>query len=435
MVKTHARSFLLVSMAFAAAAFMASPRAEQADHLVVHEWGTFTSVAGPNGQADYWTPLAGPQDLPCFVDHARLEEPARSGQITSNQIGNIAMKGRDIYGLLSLAADGRAAVETAVNGVRNANALVPPAVMPATIRMETPVLYFYSPTGVRVNVKVAFNQGLMSEWYPQATTPGVDRTRALLSTVGTIEWPAVDVRPGADPAFPQDEVKSHYYAARDVDAAPLQVGDQHEKFLFYRGLADFQPTIGARINAAGQVTLTGTGASGRVVLFESRGGQVGYRIADGATTPITVERPALTASVDALRTDLAAMLTAEGLYPREAAAMVETWRDSWFEDGLRVFYVIPKTAVDERLPLSITPAPAEVARVFVGRIELITPEMKDDVERAIVANDLDTLSLYGRFLDSIVLQIADRPAIAGHAAQVASALRAIATAHPAASCR
>jgi hypothetical protein len=27
------------------------------------------------------------------------------------------------------------------------------------------------------------------------------------------------------------------------------------------------------------------------------------------------------------------MLTAEGLYPREAKAMVETWRDSWFEEA------------------------------------------------------------------------------------------------------
>src|SRR4030095_12003659 len=37
--------------------------------LTVHEWGTFTSVAGRDGKAAQWLPLAGPNDLPCFVDY------------------------------------------------------------------------------------------------------------------------------------------------------------------------------------------------------------------------------------------------------------------------------------------------------------------------------------------------------------------------------
>src|SRR5438132_371630 len=59
-----------------------------------------------------------------------------------------------------------------------------------------------------------------------------------------------------------------------------------------------------------------------------------------------------------------------GLYPKEAAAMVDTWRDSWFEPGSRLFYVAPRQAVDAILPLNVTPAPGSVVRVFVGRIEL-----------------------------------------------------------------
>ena len=35
--------------------------------LVVHEWGTFTSIAGVDGAAIQWRPLSGPSDLPCFV--------------------------------------------------------------------------------------------------------------------------------------------------------------------------------------------------------------------------------------------------------------------------------------------------------------------------------------------------------------------------------
>ena len=55
----------------------------------------------------------------------------------------------------------------------------------------------------------------------------------------------------------------------------------------------------------------------------------------------------------------------EGLYTAEATAMVNTWEDSWLEDGTRVLYVLPKEWTDEVLPLTITPAPQEVARVNV----------------------------------------------------------------------
>jgi hypothetical protein len=291
--------------------------------------------------------------------------------------------------------------------------------------METPVLYFYSPEAAKVDVKVAFRQGAMSEWYPKALVPRLDIGRPLAATTDTIEWQGVEVRPGPDQPYPTDGTKSHYYAARAVDAAPLRVGSQDEKFLFYRGVADFQPPISAVIEPDRAVVVSGPDAAMRMILFEKRGDKVGYRLVEsfGRTR---VERPALTGSVASIRRDLTALLTDEGLYPREAAAMVETWRDSWFEEGTRVFYILPRTAVDERLPLTVTSAPASIARVFVGRLELITDEMKDEVERAIVTGDLDTLNMYGRFLDSIVAQIADRPSLAANPSKVADALRAIA---------
>ncbi|HEV8487854.1 MAG TPA: hypothetical protein VGV87_30210, partial [Blastocatellia bacterium] len=37
------------------------------NHLVVHEWGTFTSIAGKQGVSVEWRPLAGASDLPTFV--------------------------------------------------------------------------------------------------------------------------------------------------------------------------------------------------------------------------------------------------------------------------------------------------------------------------------------------------------------------------------
>ena len=37
--------------------------------MQVHEWGTFTAIAGANGTAVEWSPLTEPPDLPGFVEH------------------------------------------------------------------------------------------------------------------------------------------------------------------------------------------------------------------------------------------------------------------------------------------------------------------------------------------------------------------------------
>jgi hypothetical protein len=40
----------------------------QSGGLTVHEWGTFTSVAGPDGSAIEWNALGCKSDLPKFVN-------------------------------------------------------------------------------------------------------------------------------------------------------------------------------------------------------------------------------------------------------------------------------------------------------------------------------------------------------------------------------
>src|ERR1700731_3520318 len=37
--------------------------------LVIHEWGTFTSIAGIDGAAVWWLPFPAESDLPAFVEH------------------------------------------------------------------------------------------------------------------------------------------------------------------------------------------------------------------------------------------------------------------------------------------------------------------------------------------------------------------------------
>ena len=152
----------------------------------------------------------------------------------------------------------------------------------------------------------------------------------------------------------------------------------------YRGLANFPVPIAATTRADGTIDVRNTGSPeiASTILFENYGGRVSYRLGGALGDTQALARP-VSGDLASLRKDLQEILIANGLYPREAAAMLETWRDSWFTEGTRLFYVIPPAAVDTILPLDIEPRPAKVARVFVGRIEVITPATEEAVLAAI----------------------------------------------------
>ena len=42
--------------------------------------------------------------------------------------------------------------------------------------------------------------------------------------------------------------------------------------------------------------------------------------------------------------------------------MVETWRDSWFEEGARLIYIMPSRSVDAVLPTASRARPVERSR-------------------------------------------------------------------------
>ncbi len=85
--------------------------------------------------------------------------------------------------------------------------------------------------------------------------------------------------------------------------------------------------------------------------------------------------------------------------------MLETWRDFWFEEGLRVFYIVPRLKVDALLPISIKPAPDQLARVFVGRVELLSPRMKREISNGLLNGDAVVLKKYGRFLNAFLQEM------------------------------
>jgi hypothetical protein len=335
--------------------------------LTVHEWGTFTAVAGANGRAIEWLPLGLPRfpattDLPKFVDH----------------ISDVNFK----------------------LGLRG------------TIRMETPVLYFYSPRDVTVSARVSFSKGLITEWYPHADRiqPGgivTDTTLSRLPSDGSITWNHVTVSPNLAGEFPSELQSNRYYAARETASSPLRVqtsaGEQQEKFLFYRGVSASSLPISATLTSEGKLVVKSLGGDeiSNAILFERRGERAGYRLT-GAFTNETLDPPVLNGSLDSLYGELEEILAGQGLYRDEAHAMVETWKDSWFEEGSRLIYIVPRRFIDNILPLTVDPAPGQVVRCFVGRLEIVTPATAIAVQTAIAHNDEQTLLKYGRFVEPIL---------------------------------
>ena len=375
-MKSTLRFVPIAALAISAAVLLmaANLHSVEPEGLTVHEWGTFTSVAGEDGSAVDWDALGCSSDLPHFV----------------NDYGYRGFKWT----------------------------------LQGTVRMETPVMYFYSARELDAHVKVAFPQGLITEWYPQAdyrvyqghSTHELPANHngivpSLRGVTGVIEWKDIKVQPGTTPALPVESGPSRYYAARQTDAAPIAAGGQHEKFLFYRGVGRFPIPLSARVLGDGKIVVENRGRETvpSAILFENRDGRIGYRMAgaigNASATALTLDAPRLDASLPQLRRDLETTLIAQGLFPAEAHAMIETWRDSWFEEGSRLIYIVPPSAVDAILPLQVEPAPLQTVRVFVGRIELVTPETRRSVESAVAKSDWRAVERYSRFLDPILRRI------------------------------
>src|SRR5207249_4681020 len=107
--------------------------------VTVHDWGTFTSVAGQDGRAVEWAPFSGPQDLPCFVSELNPES------VKSFNFVNFSPNNDDPGPFPPTASS------VPLNGWLPS--------LRATVRMEAPVLYFYSPVDATASVRVQFPRG------------------------------------------------------------------------------------------------------------------------------------------------------------------------------------------------------------------------------------------------------------------------------------
>jgi hypothetical protein len=340
---------LAITVAAVGAAKDVTPPRATSD-LVVHEWGTFLVMQGADGVT-----LDGmyheEHELPGFV-HAQPEASLRQPD--------------------------------------------------AIVKGETPVIYFYTNRRQRVRVEVGFPSGLWTQWYPQASQVG-PRYASLAGNVrpanGRIVWqaevvPASQKRHAVLPASNRDALWNH---ARHVDAAYVRTdaskGSEYERFLFYRGLGRAPLPVQASAGGAG-LRWTGRGdeSARHIFILRVENGRGAYRYVPALKPGMSLTglEPDMRASLTLpqftrrIGAELAARLTESGLYPKEALAMVNTWRESYFQTpGTRALFVLPQSWTDRYIPIRVEPRPRELVRVMVGRLEMLEPSREKKVEAAV----------------------------------------------------
>jgi hypothetical protein len=337
--------------------------------LTVHEWGTFTVLQAPDGTALTW--YQGQNDvtpLPEFVTGAKAT----------------AARPAMPYSL------GKATVQISY-----------------AVRMETPVLYFYPDAPMEVKVTADFPQGFIAETYPHASKKGSSGTwqgKLLPVTPGDLKTiPGADGPDGrhyaAARAVPDAWLFRQQPAATEKDKSPAPETDH---FIFYRGAGNnLSRLITASTGDDHNFQVTNTSPDAVPVLFllhVAEGKSVWKRFDKLAPYKFVQDQEAmrtgkppffreegriqmtlpdatqpLAVSTAGLKAEMLGALEQEGLTKAEAAAMVATWDNLWFEEpGTRILAVLPQPWVDAVLPLQITPKPDAIERVFVARMEMIS---------------------------------------------------------------
>jgi len=360
----------------------ATGRGEHPDALRVHEWGTFTALQNDAGEA-----LPGinvdDEPVPNFCHQLNRWVLAKS-----HGASLIFMKG------------------------------APERHPYVNLRLETPVLYFYPPANARlpltITVNAKFNGGWLTEFYPHAVAdaPGLKENSfefgALApTTIGQLTWNQVQV--GVTTEGPATDAHV-WLAPRAVKAVSVTVPPQtnrpedqpeSEKYLFYRGVGNRpvplkvqQDADSKRLTLYSQPDSVTRGVlparvAGLWLVHVRADSTTAYRRLDPITLGTdTTQALAKVSSAFAvsdytaahlaeLRDELHTALVHDGLYEDEATAMLKTWERAYFHSpGLRLFFLVPRVWTDRILPLTLS-MPAEIERVMVGRIELISPEQRE----------------------------------------------------------
>jgi hypothetical protein len=391
-------------------------RAASADKLIVHEWGTFTSFAGSNGVNLEYRPLV-TNDLPYFV-HSMLSgyvNPWAKEEVVAQQ----RMETPVIYFYTDVPRDVQVRVDFPKGvlsewypPVKAVKTGMPPLQL-EPVSDEASAEFIPPAQGAGDADRKQNVKDQLATWNAAWKQRGTIRSGSVPVIEGGafLNWGMVRLIPPAKfadvrvrnrkgqsvPAWmPKIVDNNHYGRARETDAAVVETrdkkgGSHFEKFLFYRGLGNFELPI--KLVALGadrfEVNNGGGEASGALLLVRIDEGRVRFTRLEpvGPQATIEVELPSEASTVEQLAEAMVHELVATGLFEKEAQAMVNTWHDSWFgENGTRLLYLVSHQATEELLPLAIEPAPSECVRVLVGRLETITPEDGQRLARGVAGD-------------------------------------------------
>lgn len=260
--------------------------------------------------------------------------------------------------------------------------------------VEKPILYFYTPTPqpMKLNVQVRAPQGLFTQYYPLPTsirptfygsTPSYGNAR--------LAW-AVELNPKTSSLPSVEPNHPWWHIARDVDAAPLVVNNEHEKFLFYRGVTRSEP----------EIRITGDEAKGIYELHNTSHSTITHailmRVNEKGGTYCLVRKLArqekVSVDLNSAQPDFTDAQSAQdhfqeylqwrGLYPKEATGLTKIWGKMFFaQPGIRLLYVMPDAHAAAMLTLAISPQPAHTARTLIVQVECETVDMRKRIEKLI----------------------------------------------------
>src|SRR5438067_6481321 len=137
--------------------------------------------------------------------------------------------------------------------------------------MEYSVTYFYPDRERTVDVSVMFPKGLLTEFYPpvRMMLPIFAKGQPELLANSSLTWEKVKVIPNSSIKStmlpPSTSNADHYGFARQTDSAMLQIEDKliektyYEKFLFYRGVGNFDLPVTLQSSADGKFTIQNSG--------------------------------------------------------------------------------------------------------------------------------------------------------------------------------
>lgn len=373
--------------------------------LDVHEWGTFTSLIGSNGETQNGM-YHEDEPLPSFV-HGFGETISDDGTATT----------------ASADKPKPPPIEPPCKG----KGCIPPEFIAANVisqKMETPVIYFYADKAMpRVSVNVKFPDGVLTETFPGPTKTFPSKNDKAVIGNGNTTFTIDILDKRALEVFPTVPAGNIYGHARNVAANIVKRGSEVERFIFYRGLGRFQPRISILSNK-GNLTFQASAAAapkaaflvyvsptGDAQMLEVTG--FGGRISEVKSATINELRTigstakGIMSGVN-MRLSLENSLVTAGLFSDEAKAMVDTWESGYFKvPGTRFLYILPSAEVDQLLPLTIMPKPDSITRVFVGRIEVLLDTDEIEIMKDVLAQKqaYDVAKL-GRFAEPMLRRVA-----------------------------